>query len=104
MNNKIENPKLEVEKGINLNDKDYITCLLSKLKELVKNYSIALTEASNEYLYNEYKNMFDEYSSMQRDVFELMFRKGFYSLETVDENKITEKYNSLNQDFIDLNS
>lgn len=104
MNNKIENPKLEVPTGINLNDKDYITCLLSKLKELVKNYAVALTEASNENLYNEYKTIFDEYSNMQRDVFELMFQKGFYSLEKAEENKISEKYNTLNQDLIDLNS
>lgn len=104
MNNKIENPKIEIEKGIKLNDKDYITCLLSKLKDLVKNYTVALTEASNEYLYNEYKSIFDKYSTMQREVFELMFQKGFYSLEEADENKINEKYNLLNQDFVDLNS
>ena len=80
-NNKICNPKTEVPSGKSLNDKDYITCLLSSLKELVKNYAISLTEASNENLYNTYKEMFDKYSSLQREVYEVMFSKGWYSLE-----------------------
>ena len=41
--NKISNPKMEVAKGMNLNDKDYITCLLLTLKCMEKNYVIALT-------------------------------------------------------------
>ena len=45
-----------------LNDKDYISSLLSTLKQLVKNYAVSLTEASNETLYGEYKEMFDTYS------------------------------------------
>ena len=56
-NNQISNPKVEVPTGKTLNDKDYLNCLLSSLKEMTKNYAIALTEASNEALYNEYLNM-----------------------------------------------
>ena len=59
-NNQIKNPKVEVPTGKTLNDKDYMNSLLSTLKELVKNYAIALTEASNENLYNEYKNGYKE--------------------------------------------
>ena len=79
-NNQISNPKVDVPTGKTLNDKDYLNCLLSSLKEMTKNYAIALTETSNETLYNEYLNMFKEYSKMQREVFELMFRKGWYAL------------------------
>ena len=53
--NKICNPKTSVPTGKSLNDKDYLNCLLSTLKEMVKNYSVALTEASNKNLYNNYK-------------------------------------------------
>lgn len=102
-NNQISNPKTSVPVGINLNDKDYSNILLSCLKEMVKNYSVVLTEASNETLYQEYKNMFDTYSNLQREVYELMFRKGWYSLEKVDTMKINNKYQMLNQEFIDLN-
>ena len=38
-NNKITNPKTEVPIGIEMNEKDYLTCLLGILKELEKNQS-----------------------------------------------------------------
>ena len=103
-NNQIKNPKTEVATGIELNDKDYMNSLLGCLKEMVKNYAVSLTEASNEVLYQEYKEMFDEYSSLQREVYELMFRKGWYVLEVAEDTKIGSKYQTLNQEFVDLNS
>lgn len=104
MNNQIKNEKVNVPTGKTLNEKDYINSLLSSLKEIVKNYATVLTEASNEFLYNEYKNMFDIYSKLQRDVYELMFRKGWYVLEVADNNKIQSKLQTLTQEFTDLNS
>lgn len=103
-NNQIKNTKVEVPTGISMNDKDYINSLLSCLKEMVKNYSIAMTEASNENLFNEYKNMFDEYANLQRETYELMFRKGWYVLEKAEIQKIGEKYQTLNQEFTELNN
>lgn len=102
--NEIKNEKTTVPTGTTLNDKDYINSLLSSLKEIVKNYSVALTEASNENLYNEYKTMFDEYSNLQREVYELMFRKGWYIIEAAEQQKIQNKYQTLNQEFTDLNA
>lgn len=104
MNNSISNPKTEVSKGTSLNDKDYMNSLLGTLKEMVKNYAVALTEASNETLYNEFKTMFDEYSNLQREVYETMFRKGWYTIEKVEQQKLDNKYQTLNQEFIDLQS
>ena len=103
-NNQISNPKVEVNSGISLNDKDYITCLLTTLKEMSKNYVIAMTEASNEELYNIYKDSFLNIISLQREVFELMFRKGWYVLENVDVSKINTKYNTLLQEYQDLSN
>ena len=104
MNNKIENEKVNVPCGKCMNDKDYANSLLSCLKELVKNYATVLTEASNEVLYNKYKEMLDTYASMQRDVFEFMFRMGWYKLEKADNNKICEKQQMLIQELNSLNS
>ena len=103
-NNQISNPKVEVNSGVSLNDKDYITCLLTTLKEMSKNYVIAMTEASNEELYNIYKDSFLNIISLQREVFELMFRKGWYVLENVDVSKINTKYNTLLQEYQDLSN
>lgn len=101
-NNQIKNPKTEVPTGIELNDKDYITSTLSCLKEIVKNYIIAMTEASNEKLFNDYKDIFDNYILLQREVYELMFRKGWYVLEKAESNKVLDKFNILNQEFMNL--
>lgn len=103
MNNQIKNNKTEVETGTKLNDKDYLNSLLSCLKEMVKNYSIALTEASNENLYKVYKEMFDKYINLQREVYELAFRKGWYILEVAESQKVSDKYLTLNKEYNDLN-
>lgn len=104
MDSKIANPKVEVPSGMRLNDKDYLNCLLSSLKELEKNYAISLTEASNEYLFSIYKEIFDSISSLQREVFELAFRKGWYSLENVVVEKIDSKVQMLTKEYQDMNS
>lgn len=101
-NNEIKNPKTEVSKGISLNDKDYMNSLLSTLKEMEKNYIVAMIEASCENLYQEYKNMFENYASLQRKVYELMFKKGWYVLEKAETNKVNSKFQTLNQEFTDL--
>lgn len=103
-NNMISNPKTKIPTGKALNDKDYINCLLSSLKEMVKNYSVTLTEASNENLYNNYKEMFDNYIKLQREVYELMFRNGWYSLEKAETQKISGKVQMLSQEITDLES
>lgn len=102
-NNQISNPKKEVPTGINLNEKDYISSLLTCLKEMEKNYVIAMTEASNENLYQQYKTIFDELSSLQRETYESMFRCGWYQLEQAESNKISSKHQTLLQEYQDLN-
>ena len=97
-NNKVSNPKSEVPTGIKMNDKDYITCLLDILKDMVKNYTIAMTEASNENLYQSYNSTFQKLIELQRETFETMFRCGFYKLEEADATKITEKCQTLSQE------
>lgn len=101
-NNKIANPKTTVPTGIELNDKDYMNCLLTSLKELEKNYTIATTEASNEHLYKTFSNIRNEISKLQRETYETMFQYGWYSLEKAEDTKIQEKYNILSQEYQDL--
>ena len=55
-NNQVCNPKVEVPTGMSMNDKDYLTSLLSCLKDMEKNYVIAMTEASCESLYEKLKS------------------------------------------------
>lgn len=102
-NNVIKNPKVEVPVGISLNDKDYLNILLSCLKEMARNYTMAMEEVSNEKLYELYKNIFLEIISLQREAFQLAFRKGWYVLEKMDLEKINNKYQTLLTEYQDLN-
>ena len=99
---KIANPKTEVPKGIAMNDKDYLDAILTCLKEMVKNYAIALTEASNEHLYKVYLNMWNTYSQLQRETYEVLFENGWYSLEEAPSSKVEEKAKMLRQELDDL--
>ena len=99
---KINNPEVEVPTGIELNDRDVVNSLLSTLKTLVKNYAIAMTEASNDFLYEEYKTIFEKVADLQRETFTVLFRNGWYVLEEADGAKVGEKYNTLAQSFDEL--
>lgn len=102
MNNQISNPKVEVPTGIACNDKDYLNSLLSCLKEMSKNYVMAMTEASNESLFEKHKQVFLTLILLQREVYELMFRKGWYILEKSDTQKINQKLQTLSNEYQDL--
>lgn len=104
MNQQISNPKVEVPTGIACNDKDYINSLLSCLKEMSKNYVVAMTEASNEALFEKHKQVFLTLIALQREVYELMFQKGWYILEQADEEKIFSKQQMLFTEYQDLNA
>ena len=102
MSKKICNEMTTVSTGIEYNDKDCIAAINSSLKELGRNYMIAISEASSDTLFNTYKNIIERIIELQREAFLLMFDKGWYCLEEVDCNKITNKYNTLKKDYDDL--
>ena len=97
--NKIGNQKTEVPETKDMNDKDFIATMLSIEKAMVKNYSVSLTEASCDDLYSDFFDMLREVSELQRDIYNLMFKKGWYSLELADETKISEKLSTFEKDF-----
>ena len=99
---KITNKKTLIPQNKYLNDKDYVNRLLTTLKDLEKNYVVMLTETSNEYLYNRLYNQFKSISKLQREVYETMFKYGWYELETADSNKINTKLGTLCNEFTNL--
>ena len=101
-NSTIKNKMVTVPKGIKLNDEDYLNSVLSSFKEMSKNYSIVLTEASNEALYKTLKKQYDLITNMQRSLFEFMFEYGWYSLEKTLKTTLDSKYNTLNTQLKDL--
>lgn len=102
MNNKISNPKVEVPDTTQMNDKDYITTILTLEKAMVKDYAVALTEASNNELYSDFLDMFNDVSELQREVYNLMFKRGWYQLEVAESSKIEQKIDSLSKELPQL--
>ena len=100
--NQICNPKTEVPTSIIMNDCDYITAQLACEKDMSINMCYALNEASNETLYQKIYPIFEEEKQMQRYLYELMFRKGWYILEKAETQKITQKVNQTEQKLQEL--
>lgn len=91
MSKKISNSMVDVAYGIEFCDKDYMNIMLSMEKCMVKNYAVCLTEASNEFLHDNYLNMFDEVDDLQRRIFNAMFARGWYSLDVASSSLVSEK-------------
>lgn len=102
MNNKVQNPKIELDSSIEMNDENYLNDILETEKNMSVNFTYALNEASNETLFNEIYEMFKQIKEAQRNLFELSFRKGFYTLGKAETNKINEEYNTLLNKFNEI--
>lgn len=94
---KINNEKTQVEETKEMNDLDYLSDILESTKNMVKNYSCALTEASNMTLYKIIYKVFDETSLIQRKLFNLMFEKGWYTLETAPKQATIKSYDKFSK-------
>ena len=99
---KIENVKMEVPSGISMNDEDMLNALLEVEKNMSVNLTIALNEASNEHLYERLFDSFETIKDLQRDLFEVAFRYGWYSLEEAEATKISEELNKLTSKYQNL--
>lgn len=92
-NNQVKNEQTQVPETKEMNDQNRLMDLLNTLKNLTNNYSIFLNEASNDHLYNDIIKLFKDIQDMQRELFNLLFKKGWYILEKADEYKINTKHN-----------
>ncbi len=101
-NKKVGNPKKEVAETKSMNDKDYLNVVLELEKNMSNNYSIALSEASNDILYNEYFDLFEDTKDMARELYEVMFQNGWYELEEAATDKINQKITDMEKELNQL--
>ena len=78
-------------------EQDKIMILLELEKNMVKNYATAITEASSDYLTEEFTNLFNNSKEAQRKLFNFSNSKGWYKLEAAEQNKIEQEKQKLNQ-------
>lgn len=90
--------------GLTMQAKEYLNCLLEIEKNMSNNYSVAMNEASNDDLYEEFFDMFTSIKDMTRDIYDLMMHLGWYNTEYVDEGKVTKKLDELTNKLNNLES
>jgi len=89
---KIKNPKTQVPNTPQMNERDFLNDLLTTEKYMTTAYTQALHEASHQGLYNDLLSIFTETQNCQRDLYDLMFKKGWYSIEAADQQKLQQSY------------
>ena len=93
MNQKqVQNPETQVPKTPQMNERDFLNDMLTTEKYMTSAYSVYLHEASNQPLYQEMMNIFTETQNCQRELYNLMFKKGWYKLEAADPQKLQQMY------------
>lgn len=95
---KIENKKQEVNNTL-FNEKDILNDLLLYEKNLSNNYSTTLNEMSNKILFRKVFTLFKESKTLGRDIFDYMFKNGWYTLETAREEDISKVLNDAKKEY-----
>ncbi len=93
--NRIKNPSsnlLPRVKGPELNDRDYVNLALAQEKYLTDNLNVFVRETSHRQLHNDIMRIFIETHAMTRELFNLMFRKGWYTLEGEQQQKLAQAF------------
>lgn len=76
-------------------EQDNIMILLELEKNMVKNYSVAITEASNDELCNEISTLFEDAKQAQRQLYNYSLSKGWYQIEQAQQDKISQEQQKL---------
>ena len=97
MAGKIQNPSTSVPKTPQMNDRDFINDCLMTEKYLTTSYSVALHEMSHQALYQDVTTIFQETEKCQRDLYNLMFQKGWYGVEAESPQKLQQSYQKFSQ-------
>jgi spore coat protein CotF len=89
--NEIKNPQtgqLPKVKGPEMNERDFLNDILATEKYLSDNFNIFVREASSQPLHQDTLTILNETHATARNLFNLMFEKGWYALTAASEQEI----------------
>lgn len=98
--NKIKNPQSNLApqmKGPQVNDRDSLNLALAQEKHLTDGLNVFAKEASHRQLHNDVMRILNENHAMTRELFDLMFRKGWYTMEAEQPQKIGQTHQQFTQ-------
>lgn len=84
----IKNEKTPTTHGRCMSEEDILNEILLTEKMLSNNYSIAVNEMSNKILYKKILKILTDTKNITRELFNLAFEKGWYTLSTQSETTI----------------
>ena len=96
-NKKVECQLTQTPSTKEMNDKDILNDILLSLKNVSNNYSVAIDEMSNRYLFKEVFKIYNETKIKAREAYELAFSNGWYTLEKAEATKIDQAYTKMNK-------
>ncbi|PJN88498.1 spore coat protein [Bacillus sp. mrc49] len=90
--NKVQNPETPVAKTPQMNDRDFINDMLTTEKYFCNSLSVSLHEMSNQILFQDIFSISKENQEMQRELYNIMFEKGWYGLEKAQPDSLSQSY------------
>lgn len=78
-----------------MNEKEFLMDILETEKNMSVNMVYALNEASSKYLYDKYFKMFKNINKATKDIFSILYDKGYYQIDMESNTKLKDAYNML---------
>jgi len=91
-NQKVQNPSAPIPKTPQMNERDFLNDILTTEKYFGSSYGVAINEMSHQSLFQDISNIANESQLMQRELYNLMFQKGWYGLEKAQLEDLTQSY------------
>lgn len=91
--NVLKNPQtgqLSQAKGPEMNERDFVNDILATEKYITDNFNIFAREASNQTLHRDVMDILNESHQAARNLFNMMFKKGWYSLTAAQQQDIQQ--------------
>jgi len=92
-----ESTGLPAMRDVNVNDCDRMFDLLSDQKYLTNEYNIAMLETSSEKLYRLHEQNHKACHQLQRQLFDVAFKKGWYRLPVADAQSVVRAFDHMQQ-------
>ncbi|MEQ6378080.1 spore coat protein [Bacillaceae bacterium S4-13-58] len=89
---KVQNPETSIQKTPQMNERDFMNDMLATEKYMTHAYDTALNEASNDAFYQELVAIYKETQDCQRNMYNTMFKNGWYALEPAQQQKMQQAY------------
>lgn len=89
----IKEETCECEENICMSIEDILNDVMLCEKTISNNYSVAINEMSNKYLYKKIMDIFDDTKDMAREIYNYMYSCGYYNVTAESDSKIEKSFN-----------